>query len=131
MASVRKEVVIQAEPDDVWAALRDWAFPHTRLVPGFVVQTRLDGEDRLVTFFNGITVREVLVDLDEGARRLVWTVADGPYRHHNASAQVLANGDDRTRFVWVADFLPHELAGPMAEMMELGIQTVKATQEAS
>ncbi len=102
----------------------------TRLVPGFVVETQLDGDDRLVTFFNGITVREVLVDLDDNARRLVWTVTDGPYRHHNASAQVFADGARRTRFVWVADFLPHELAGRMADVMERGIQTVKATQEA-
>jgi len=36
MASVRKEIVIDASPDDVWAALRDWGAVHQRLVPGFV-----------------------------------------------------------------------------------------------
>jgi hypothetical protein len=71
MASVRKEILIDARPDDVWAALRDWAAPHERLVPGFVVDARLDGEDRIVTFFNGAVVRELLVDLDDDARRLV------------------------------------------------------------
>jgi hypothetical protein len=129
MATVRKEVMIRAAPDDVWAALRDWAAPHTRLVPGFVVDTRLDGEDRIVTFFNGVTVREVLVDLDENGRRLVWSVVDGPYRHHNASAQVFPDGNGGTRFVWIADFLPHDLAGPMGDVMERGIQTVKKAQE--
>jgi carbon monoxide dehydrogenase subunit G len=131
MASVRKEVVIDARPDDVWDALRDWSAVHERLVPGFVTSTRLDGRDRIVTFFTGTTVREVLVDLDDDAHRLVWTVVDGPYTHHNASAQVLANGDVGTRFVWVADFLPDEAAGLIEQLMQRGIDTVKRTLEAA
>ena len=50
MASIRKEIVVDARPDDVWAALRDWGAVHRRLVPGFVTDTRLDGPDRIVTF---------------------------------------------------------------------------------
>lgn len=130
MATISKVIQIQARPEDVWAALRDWSAPHTVLVPGFVVDTRVDGEDRIVTFFNGFSVREILIDLDERARRLVWSVADGPYTHHNASAQVFADGDG-TRFVWIADFLPNELAGRMDDMMERGIQTVKQTAESA
>jgi hypothetical protein len=130
MASVEKIVHIEARPEDVWSALRDWAVPHERLVPGFVVDSRLDGADRIVTFFNGASVREVLIDLNEETQRLVWSVADGPYSHHNASAQVFADGDG-TRFVWIADFLPDEMAGRMDQMMERGIQTVKATAESS
>jgi hypothetical protein len=130
MACVRKEIVIDAVPDDVWDALRDWAAVHRRLVPGFVVDARLDGEDRIVTFFNGAVARELLVDLDDGARRLVWSVADGPYMHHNASAQAFGDGAGRTRFVWIADFLPHELAPHIDELMERGIAVLKATLEA-
>jgi predicted acyl esterase len=130
MASVRKEILIDARPDDVWEALRDWAAVHQRLVPGFVVDTRLDGEDRIVTFFNGAAVRELLVDLDDDARRLVWSVADGPYTHHNASAQVFSEEDGRTRFVWLADLLPNTLAGRMNDMMEHGSRVIKQTMEA-
>ena len=50
MASIRKETVIDVGADHVWAALRDWGALHERLVPGFVVDARLDGEDRIVTF---------------------------------------------------------------------------------
>lgn len=46
MATIRKERTIEAAPEQVWEALRDWASVHERLVPGFVVDTRLDGEDR-------------------------------------------------------------------------------------
>ena len=130
MASVRSEILIEARPEDVWAALRDWGAVHRRLVPGFVVDARLEGEDRIVTFFNGSVVREVLVDLDDEARRLVWSVADGPYTHHNASAQVFADGDGRTRFVWIADLLPHGLADRIGELMERGTAVVKQTMEA-
>jgi hypothetical protein len=130
MACVRKEVLIDARPQDAWAALRAWGAVHRRLVPGFVVDARLDGEDRIVTFFNGAVVRELLVDLDDEARRLVWSVVEGPYSHHNASAQVFAEGEDRTRFVWIADFLPHDGAPRIDELMERGIGVVKATLEA-
>jgi carbon monoxide dehydrogenase subunit G len=129
MASVRKQIEIDASPDDVWAALRDWGAVHERLVPGFVVDTRLDGEDRIVTFFNGAVARELLVDRDDEARRLVWSVVDGPYTHHNASAQVFSTGEGGTVFVWIADLLPHDLASRIAALMERGIGVVKATME--
>ena len=130
MATIRVERTIEAPPEQVWDALRDWGAIHERLVPGFVTDARLEGEDRIVTFFNGAVVREVLVDLDEEERRLVWSVVDGPYTHHNGAAQVFAEGDG-TRFVWTADLLPNETAPPTAEMMERGIDVLKQTQEAS
>jgi uncharacterized protein YndB with AHSA1/START domain len=131
MACVRKEVVIDTPPEQAWDALRDWAAVHERLVPGFVVDARLDGEDRIVTFFNGAVVKELLVDLDDDARRLVWSVADGPYSHHNASAQLFPDRDGKTRFVWIADFLPHEVAPHIDAMMERGTAVVKETLESA
>ena len=130
MASVRKEISIDADPADVWAALRDWGEIHTRLVPGFVTDARLDGEDRIVTFFNGAEVREVLVDLDDEARRLVWSVVDGPYTHHNGAAQVFAEGEG-SRFVWTADLLPDAAAEPTGAMMQQGVEVAKKTLEAA
>ncbi len=130
MACIRKEVLIDASPEDVWAAVRDWGALHERLVPGFVLDTRLDGEDRIVTFANGTVFRECLVDLDDEARRLVWSIVDGPYTHHNASAQVFPDGEAGARFVWTADLLPNELAGPTGEAMGQGTDVVKQTLEA-
>jgi uncharacterized protein YndB with AHSA1/START domain len=130
VATVRVERTIDAGPEEVWDALRDWGAIHERLVPGFVTAAKLDGEDRIVTFFNGAVVRELLVDVDEEERRLVWSVVDGPYTHHNGAAQVFAEGDG-TRFVWTADLLPDEAAAPTAEMMERGVEVLKQTQEAA
>jgi hypothetical protein len=130
MASIRKEITIDASPEEVWAAVRDWGALHERLVPGFVVDTRLDGDDRIVTFFDGTVLREALVDLDDDARRLVWSVVQGPYTHHNASAQVLPAEEGRARFVWTADLLPHDLAERTEPFMEQGTNVVKKTLEA-
>jgi hypothetical protein len=129
MASICKERTIEVDPQEAWAALRDWGALHERLVPGFVLDTRLDGEDRIVTFFNGAVARERLVDLDDRERRLAWSIVDGPYTHHNGVAQVIVTDDGTTRFRWTADLLPDELAEVTSEMMERGIDTVKATLE--
>lgn len=130
MACVRKEILIDASPQDVWAAVRDWGALHQRLVPGFVVDTQLDGEDRIVTFFNGTVLREVLVDLDDETRRLVWSIVDGPYTHHSACAQVFSAGMGASRFVWTADLLPNDLAERTAALMQQGTNVVKETLEA-
>jgi carbon monoxide dehydrogenase subunit G len=130
MAHIHKEVSIDASPEAVWDALRDWGALHKRLVPGFVVDTKLDGADRIVTFANGTVVREVLVDLDDDARRLVWSIVGGPYTHHSASAQVFPDGESASRFVWIADLLPNELAAPTGEAMQQGTNVVKQTLEA-
>jgi carbon monoxide dehydrogenase subunit G len=134
VASISKEIEIAAPPEDVWAALRDFGAVHERLVPGFVVDSRLDGADvRVVTFFNGAVAREVLVGVDDETRRLVYTVVDGPFAstHHNASAQVLADGDERSRFVWITDVLPHEVAPVVSELMDRGVAVIKETLESA
>jgi carbon monoxide dehydrogenase subunit G len=129
MASIHKEITIDARPEDVWDALRDVGALHTRLVPGFVVDTKLEDGARVVTFGNGTVARELIVDLDDDARRLVWSVVGGRFTHHNASAQVFPDGDRRSRFVWIADLLPNALAGDIAGLMEQGAAVVKKTLE--
>lgn len=129
MASIRKERTIAVSPEQAWAALGDWAAPHERLAPGFLVDTQIEGEDRVVTFFNGAVARERLVERNEEERRLVWSIVDGPYTHHNGAAQVIANDDGTTRFVWIADLLPNEIAEMTGEMMERGVENVKQALE--
>jgi Polyketide cyclase / dehydrase and lipid transport len=129
MATIRKERRIDVALEDAWAALADWGALHERLVAGFATDTRLEGGDRIVTFVNGAIARERLVSSDPQAHRLVWSIVDGPYSHHNGAAQVLAHPDGGVRFVWIADLLPDELATPTDAMMEQGIDAVKRTLE--
>ena len=129
MASIRREVHIDARPETAWAALRDVGALHTRLVPGFVTDARLEDGARLVTFGNGMQVRELIVDIDETARRVVWSAVGGSMTHHNASAQVFADGVTGCRFVWIADLLPDAVAPAIAAMIEQGIAVIKQTLE--
>ena len=129
MASIRKEILVEARPDDVWSAVRDVGAIHTRLAPGFVVDTKLEDGARIVTFGNGLVVRELIVDTDDAARRLVWAAVGGQLTHHNASMQVVAEGTNRSRVVWIADVLPHEAAGYVAGLMDQGLDVAKKTLE--
>ncbi len=131
MASIYREIRIDADADAVWDALRDVGAIHRRLAPGFVTDVRLEEGARVVTFGNGIVARELIVDVDEQARRLVWAVVGGRMTHHNASAQVFPDGEGRSRFVWMADLLPHELAPSIAAMMDQGLAVIKRTLEAT
>ena len=131
MASIHEEIVIDARPEDVWAAVRDVGALHTRLVPGFVVDTRLEDGARIVTFGNGVVARELIVALDDEERRLVWSVVGGRFSHHNASAQVFSHDGGGTRFVWIADLLPDEIAGDIRGLMEQGLAVIKKTMERS
>jgi len=130
MATIRIETAIAAAPEDVWDALRDFGALHTRLAPGFVVDTKLEGNDRLVTFFTGTTLRERLVSRDDEARRLAWTIVDGPYEHHNGAAQVLEKGGT-TRFVWTSDLLPDAAAEPTRAMMQRGSEAIRRALESA
>ncbi|HTN28486.1 MAG TPA: SRPBCC family protein [Burkholderiales bacterium] len=58
MASIRREIRIATRPEKVWEAVRDIGNIHKRLVPGFVADCRMEGEDaRIVTFGNGLSSR--------------------------------------------------------------------------
>ena len=98
---------------------------------GFVTDCRLDGDTRVVTFGNGMTVRERIVDIDDTQRRVVWSAVGEPFTHHNASVQAFAEGADRTRLVWIADLLPNELETQIATMIDQGMAAMKRTLERS
>jgi len=130
--TVRQEIEIDAPPEKVWDALRDFGAVHERLVPGFVTECTMDGPDRIVTFANGATYREVLIDSDDETRRLAWSIVDGPYRHHNGAAQVFDGEGDGSRFVWTSDLLADdEVIAQTDAAMQMGIATVKKTLEAA
>ena len=130
MASIHKELHLETSAERVWDAVRDIGALHTRLVPGFVVDTRLEPGARVVTFGNGMVVRELIVDRDDAAHRLAWSARGGRLTHHNASVQVFADGDQRSRLVWIADLLPDELAGDIRAMIEQATTIMKKTLEA-
>ena len=126
MASIHKEILIDAPAAAVWDAVRDFGALHTRLAPGFVLDSRLDGEARIVTFANGTIARELLVDCDETRRRLAYAVVSERLTQHSASIEIVADGDSRCRMIWLTDVLPHEIAPYIRAQMDQGALAVQA-----
>ena len=127
MASIYREIPIDARPEEVWAAVRDFGAVHRRLAPGFVLDARLDGDARIVTFANGTIARELLVDCDDTRRRLVYAVVSERVTHYSASVQVTPDGEARARLIWIVDLLPNDIAPYVASQMD---QAALAMQKA-
>lgn len=130
MATVEREMWTSAVPELVWDAIRDVGALHTRLVPGFVVDTVLEPSARVVTFGNGLVVTEPIVSVDDARMRLVWSAHGGALSHYNAAVRVYAEGSG-SRVVWTADFLPNEAEAMLAPMLEEGLRVMKLTLDAS
>jgi len=131
MATIRKQIPIGMKTAEAWDVLRDYGALHDRLVPGFVTDTRLDGEDRVVTFANGSLARERLVTMDDDRRRLVYTVVESPlgFTHHQASVELVEGVEEAGDcwLVWTADVLPEDVAPVVDEMMDAGAAVMART----
>ena len=129
MASIHQQITVAARAVDVWQSLRDVANVHKRVGPGFLTDCRMEGEARIVTFFNGMVAKELIVAVDDKAMRVVWSARSERLEHHNASVQVFEDGSGRCRVVWIADVLPHEAAKMVGAMMEKAMPIMKKTLE--
>jgi hypothetical protein len=129
MGSIRKEIIINASAEKVWDAVRDIGALHRRFVPGLVTDVRLEEGARVVTFANGMVVRELIVDLDDRARRLAYAAVGGSFKHHHASMQVFPETEGRCRLVWMTDLLPDELLESIGAVIEQGAAIMKQTLE--
>ncbi len=130
MATVRTTLDTSASADDAWAVIRDIGALHTRLASGFVADTKLEPGARVVTFVNGMVIREPIVTLDDEARRLVWSAEGGWTSHYNASLQVAARSGGGATVVWVADFLPDDVKPQLTAALEAGARAMKRSLDA-
>jgi hypothetical protein len=119
MATVIKDFIIAASPDTVWDALRDFHAVHERVARGFLTAATRDGDDRILTFFNGFEARERLIGRDDATRRIAYTIVEGRFAYHHASAQVFPH-ELGCRVVWITDMLPDTLAENSNAMMDQG-----------
>ena len=124
MASIHREIALGVSPEAVWNVVRDVGAVHTRFAPGFVTDVVMEDGARMVTFGNGMVAREVIVDVNEAARRLAYSVRSDRLSHHNASFQVVPDGAG-CRLVWIADVLPDTAAVNLAVMMDDGLKATR------
>jgi hypothetical protein len=126
MASIHKDIPLDASPAEVWDAVRDFGALHTRLVPGFVTDTKLDGDARIVTFASGNVARELLVGCDDAHKRLAYAIAANErVQHYAGTVQVFADGATRSRMIWTVDVLPNEIAPFISAQMDLGVMAIQ------
>jgi hypothetical protein len=130
MATIRREFCVPTDPSSVWETVSDVGHVHTRLAPGFVLATEVNGDVRRVSFANGVVATERIVTIDDDARRLVYTVIADWVVHHSASFEVLEHthedGVVGSRVVWTTDLLPDDRTPMMAAMVEAGVEAMRA-----
>lgn len=126
MAAIHHQILIQLPSAKVWDAVRDVDALHTRLVPGFVTDTRMvEGAPhptRRVTFANGTVLDEIILDNDDERRRLAWSIIG--VEHHNGVMTVM-DADRGCLVTWTADVLPAALAKQFSPLMAAGLATMK------
>jgi hypothetical protein len=130
MATIHKEILINARIEGAWDAVRDVGAVRERLTPGILTDSHMDGDARVVTFANGLVARELIVTIDDAAHRVAYASVGGRLRHHNASIQLFDDGGNRTRLVWITDLLPDDMAPTINALVEQGSQIMKRTLEA-
>jgi hypothetical protein len=98
-----------------------------------VADARIDGDVRVLTMPDGAQVRELILAVDHGIRRMAYTVTEGqrlPLTYHHAAFQVFAEGD-HSRLVWLTDVLPHTVADVVRGRGQRGIEEMKEILEVS
>jgi Polyketide cyclase / dehydrase and lipid transport len=125
MASINKHLDLDVDPSTTWEAIRDFPSPHVPFA-GVLCDAKMDGDDRVVTFASGVVVRERLVALDDDARRIAYTVVDGPFTHHHATMSVNPTPTGGSRVEWTSDVLPHDVAARVSDLMDQGIRALAA-----
>jgi carbon monoxide dehydrogenase subunit G len=131
MATIRKELIIDAPAAQVWDALADFHAVHVRVAPGFLTDLKAEDGARVVTFANGSVARELLVACDHDHRRLVYAIPSERMTAHSASVQVFEESDGRTRVAWITDVLPDAIAPYIDAQMSAGAEVMRATLSAA
>ncbi len=126
MATLREILHLHAPTTAVWDAVRDVGELHRRLVPGFVTEARLEQGARVITFANGMTVREEIVSVDDDSRRLAYAIPKGQFLHYQGTVDVEDDGVG-SRLVWTVDLLPDEQADGVRAMMRQGADVMRTT----
>jgi hypothetical protein len=132
MASIIREIIVDAAPEKVWGIVGDFVNGPMLTSPGFYRDCKLEGDDvRAMTFADGNIARERLVARDETTRRIVWSWMDEQVLHDNTSMQVFAEDDGRTRLVWIHDTLPDKLGAWVASAMDQSMPLIKRSIESA
>ena len=120
MASIHQQLAVEVGSEEAWAALRLIGEPHKLFAP-VLADGQLNGDTRTVRFANGMVVQERILDVNDERRRVAYSAVNGPgMTYHHASMEVIDVAPGRCLFVWTTDFLPADIAGNLAPLIEQG-----------
>ena len=126
MASATAELAINATPDAVWAVVRDF-YGIGGWMPG-IETCEAEGEDRLIGMM-GMTIREHLVNRDEDAKALTYSITDGaPIESHEATITV-HDADSGSRVTWDVTATPDDMANLMQGLYQQALEALKTKAE--
>jgi len=128
MANITREIAVNVPPAQVWAQVKDLGNTH-RLFAGVLTDCKLEDGARVVTFANGMVVRELIVDVNDDLRRVAYAAVGGRTTHHNASLQVLPGAAGGSTVLWTTDFLPDSVAPGIAGLVDAGAAALKRNLE--
>jgi len=125
MGSIIKEFNVDSDVTKTWEKVSSVG-DVTELLAGMITECQLDGDKRRCTFADGMEVEEKIISVDHQAKRLSYTVTQGPMPidFHMASIQV-SDSSDGTKLVWTVDITPQELVEPISGMMDMAISIMK------
>ncbi|MDE1675381.1 SRPBCC family protein [Nocardia gipuzkoensis] len=92
----------------------------------------MDSDVRFLTMPSGAVVRELIVTVDNAARRMAYSAVEGfslPVRHHHASFQVFPESEGRARLVWITDVLPHDVVEEVRPRIRRGLEVMRESIE--
>jgi hypothetical protein len=99
-------------------------------MPGYIIDVDLDsdGGARSCSMADGSPLRELIVNVDDDARRFVYSIVEAPLpmRHHNVDAGI-CRGRRKDRFVWISDFLPTDLGASIGELIDGAAVNIEET----
>ena len=72
MTALHHEIHADADAATVWEAIADFGAVHERFAAGFVTATEVEGEERVVTFANGLVARELRLSTEPDRRRFAY-----------------------------------------------------------
>jgi len=123
VASVRRQQIINASADDVWAFVGD----PTTLPEWFPVVSDavVDGDERTITIGSGIPRPERILTNDSVLRRFQYTVSAGFFRHHLGTIDVFDLGDDRCLIAYATDAEPDVMALVIGGAAGAGLRELK------
>ena len=117
MANITKTIPVGVSAEQAWAKISEVGAVDKLI--DLIATCSVEGDIRLCTLADGQEIKERIISVDDIAKRLVYTVTDGPIPldFHCSSVQVLEEAT-KTSVVWTVDVKPDEVAVPLSSMMD-------------